>query len=1300
SSITVSPATTTNYTVNYTLNGCSKSASNTVTVAPALSANLTGGDEICEGESTDLTIDFSGSGPYNIVLNDGTANINLNNISSNPYIYSTGIAGNYSLVSVSNASCSGNVSGSAVVIVNQEILISSESSSCDGSGNYTVSFVISGGDPSSYTVNGMNGGSISAVAPYTFTSNLIATGTPNYSFFVNDVNSCNVPNVVGNQSCGGCGASVTMSGGGSACSGGTVNITLTMVNGTGPWNVTINDGTSDIPLNGISSPYTYAASTSGNYSLVSATDFTSCIASTGGSANVNIKPNPTVSVVNSGPSTICLGETTTLTANPSISGGTYLWNNGATTNSISVTPGSTGISNYSVVYTLNGCSGNGSGSVTVNEVPSLSVNDGEICSGESVVLTALASPTGGTYDWQPTGETTVSITVSPAVSKNYDITYTLNGCSVSEISSVVVKPTPSISVTSGAICQGESYTIVSTVSVSGGSYLWSPNNETTPDITVSPATGISTYDLTYTLNGCTDVQTSTVTVNETPTIAVTDDEICDGEVGTLTTMVSVTGGNYTWGPGTFPNSDVLTDTPNATTNYTVDYIVNGCSVSGSGQIVVNPSPSITVADKAICEGESTTLEATTSNPGGSYSWSPGAFGDVAIITVTPSTTTIYSLDYTLDGCTVNTTATVTVNSPSTLTVNDETICSGEAADLTATPGTTGGTFYWSPGGQTSNMITVSPSSTSTYTVQYTVNGCLSTATGDITVNPKPEITAQDTLTICDGESATIEPVVDIANGNFSWLPDNEMTPTITKSPTTTSKYYVMYSVNGCSDLDSTVIKVLYPATITVNDVDMCEGESVTLTAVTNGNPSTISWSPGTFPNGPSINVSPTTTTTYTATIIENGCENTADAVVNVFAIPSITASNNGPYCEGNTINLFSTSDATNGNYDWTGPNGFNVNGQNVNRTNSQFADAGTYTITVTENGCSNLATTEVVVNQPDVSVIAPAGPFCENDGTVNLQINFLGGTWNGPGIIDVSTGVFSPSMANIGLNTINWTPGSGACQTNASIQIMVNELPIVAFSTSDPNGCSPFITSFIDETLPPSATVSWSFGNGSNSNQLGTVSTLYPDPGTYTVTLLSTSAAGCSNSLTKTNYVSVFQNAQALFDFTPNEITNLHTLVNFINNSLFSDQFEWTINNTVVLNTENPSFDFVNNTGEQIIRLVANNAGNCPDTMIRSIIMKEELIFYIPNTFTPDGDKFNQYFSPIFTTGFDPYDFNMKIFNRWGALIFESNDYTRGWDGSLNNQLVEEGVYMYKIVYREKYQTDKTVQNGTVILLK
>jgi gliding motility-associated-like protein len=98
--------------------------------------------------------------------------------------------------------------------------------------------------------------------------------------------------------------------------------------------------------------------------------------------------------------------------------------------------------------------------------------------------------------------------------------------------------------------------------------------------------------------------------------------------------------------------------------------------------------------------------------------------------------------------------------------------------------------------------------------------------------------------------------------------------------------------------------------------------------------------------------------------------------------------------------------------------------------------------------------------------------------------------------------------------------------------------------------------------------------------------------------------------------------------------------------------------------------------------------------------MREELIFYVPNTFTPDNNGMNEVFLPIFTSGFDPYDYNLLIFNRWGEIVFESYNHQVGWDGTYRGRLVQDGTYVWKIEFKTKYTDERKVHTGHVNVLK
>jgi gliding motility-associated-like protein len=108
----------------------------------------------------------------------------------------------------------------------------------------------------------------------------------------------------------------------------------------------------------------------------------------------------------------------------------------------------------------------------------------------------------------------------------------------------------------------------------------------------------------------------------------------------------------------------------------------------------------------------------------------------------------------------------------------------------------------------------------------------------------------------------------------------------------------------------------------------------------------------------------------------------------------------------------------------------------------------------------------------------------------------------------------------------------------------------------------------------------------------------------------------------------------------------------------------------------------------------------CTDTAYGTVVVQEELIFYVPNTFTPDGDEFNQAFQPVFTSGYDPFDFNLLIFNRWGEVIFESNDARVGWDGTYGGKYVQEGTYTWKIEFKTTKNDARKYTVGHVNVLR
>jgi gliding motility-associated-like protein len=722
-----------------------------------------------------------------------------------------------------------------------------------------------------------------------------------------------------------------------------------------------------------------------------------CTSSSWGLVTVNTVP--TVSVL---PVTICAGQSATLTAIPSTGGGTYSWTpGGATSQSITVGPAAS--TNYTCTYMLAGCSGSNTALVTVNIVPAVTVASQTICTAQSATLTAMPSPAGGTYSWNPGGATSQSITVSPASTTNYTCSYTLSGCMGSGTGTVTVSPFPTVSVSSQTICQGNSATLTATPSIPGGSWSWSPGGATSQSITVTPAS-TTTYTATYSItSSCSATNSGTVTVNALPDVSVTSGVICAGQQATLTATSASAGGNWSWLPGGATTSSI-TVSPANTTTYTAQYTaLNGCSNTGTGTVTVNPLPVASVAPKTICNGQTATLTASVSPAGGTFYWVPGG-ATTPTLTVNPASTQNYTVTYTLTtSCSAIATGTVTVNPVPTVLFNSQTICAGQPATLTALPSLPGGTYSWSPGGGTAASITVHPSATTAYTVIYTLTGCSASYTGMVTVNAVPVVSVTSKI-ICTGESATLTATPSIPGGTYLWDHAGETTASITVNPPATSIYKCTYSVNNCSGTGTGTVTVnSYPSiTLSTPTPTLCQGQSATLTATPSTGGGTYSWIPG-GSISQSVSVHPDTTTDYTCTYTLGGCPTAGTVTVTVnftpvvnFTPKSITG------CNPVSVDFIDSSITLFGSvYQWNFGDGSTSSMQNPSHT---YTAPGYYPVSLmitTPQGCSSslvvpetvhdapLPVAEFTMSNQKVTMLFPVINFSDmSTGAVKWEWNF------------------------------------------------------------------------------------------------------------------------------------------------------------------------------------------------------------------------------------------------------------------------------------------------------------------------
>jgi gliding motility-associated-like protein len=477
----------------------------------------------------------------------------------------------------------------------------------------------------------------------------------------------------------------------------------------------------------------------------------------------------------------------------------------------------------------------------------------------------------------------------------------------------------------------------------------------------------------------------------------------------------------------------ITQSPHLT-----EFPPNGATKGGTGltnQAITNFT--ITAADVSICSGNTANLTASLSGTvpaGTNIDWYSAQTGGSPIATGTSYTTPVLTgtTTYYVGTCpgTYRIPVTVTITPLPSVSVNSFSICAGQTANLVALGATT---YTWSAGATSTgtNTADANPSSTATYTVTGTTSGCSATAVSTITVTPSPTITV-NSASICSGETALLT-----ANGGTSYTWSLGASPvgtnTAEASPVITTTYTVTGTTNGCSGSATSVVNVTASPSVSVNSLSLCIGQTGTLTA--NGAAS-YTWSAGATPTGPSTaDVSPSAPTSYTVTGTSSGCTDTAIAQVNVNPVPAITVSS-ATICTGQTAFLLASGGTS---YTWSA-------GATPTGTASAEAtpvSSATYTVTGTENGCSNTAVATVtVVSSFTLTVTSPT--ICAGD-VASLTAN--GGnvyTWSsGATSTGGNTAVASPT------STTSYTVSStsGSCSGSAVSTVTVISAPNVTVNS-------------------------------------------------------------------------------------------------------------------------------------------------------------------------------------------------------------------------------------------------------------
>lgn len=990
-----------------------------------------------------------------------------------------------------------------------------------------------------------------------------------------------------------------------------------------------------------------------------------------------------------------------------------------------------GPGNYSITVFSAGCNLTFTSSVYLAPLVPLTGNiyntNSVSCFGASTgtgVVTNLAGGSGSqNYLWTngSTSLTTSSVSALSAGIWSISVTDALTGCQIGQSFIVSQPPQQSISMSSSSPTACVNTTIGLTGTSSGGTpgytYFWSGGPLTNSYVVSNSLAGTYTYTLFSTdANTCTISNTVSVNFIQTPVITVANVSICPNEIGILNAGGATT---YTWNTGVIGSA--LSDSPVSNHQYTVVGTAFSCTSAATASIILKPVPIPMLMDNSpICSGKDLMLS---------------GFGGVSFLWLGPSNFTsslqypdinpvglnnfgVYTLVVTApNSCTASITKTITVDQTPTITAIGSTVCTSQTLQLSATS-LSGLTYTWS-GPQSFSSSFQNPSianpalnSTGTYTVNVTaINGCTNTATCSASVILLPSVTGSfnPTGTLCaqalNNSAHSIELNFSGAN-TYTILAPNYISSTNPSGSSSTISVLSPYTSgvntlaivgsNGvCTAFTILNFSVIPNPNITVGmpTATICPGESYTYLSQ---GAVTYSWNTGA--HGPSIVVSPTVTSLYSVIGTSLGCNSaTQTNTLTVNPLPKLSVIPNTPtICLNEKIQLTAYGDAN--TFTWSPAYGLNaINGITV--------VAGplvqqTYTVTGALNSCTTSAVITVsVLPLPQPAAVLLNPKVCLNE-LVTLQggggINY---EWKGPqnfgSAAQTATFIaYNPAMA--GTYTL-YVSDINSCTNLTSIDLTIYDLPDGYLQGTKMQACVPFSSDFEFHPAPGSASISTQWLVDKKSFTGPVFSYPFQIPGDYTIQgYFKDPVTNCIN--TKTFVINAYPLPIADFTVSPERPVENTDEVMFTNTSTGdSKKWNWFFMNNAGRQSQNKNTSYLfEDAGIYPVAMIVTNSWGCADTIVKLIQIFEDFDVYVPNVFTPNNDELNDIFLPIIR-GVKQYD--LAIYNRWGARIFHSIDPQKGWDGSFSGQPCKDDVYIWKLTLSSNSGESKT-QTGHVTLYR
>lgn len=843
-----------------------------------------------------------------------------------------------------------------------------------------------------------------------------------------------------------------------------------------------------------------------------------------------------------------------------------------------------------------------------------------------------------------------------------------------------------------------------------GTFSWTPTAadiSSTPwcfTVTVSddacPYAGSQTFAFCITVTGF-NVGVTTTATN------------CGASNGTASALATGGTGPYSfnWQPSGGSNANASGLTAGTYTVYVTD--AAGCAANAVAVVIPGPANSNINATytNVNCFGgtEDIYLNVNGGQQPYTYQWSNNST-NANLIGVPAGTYSV--LVTTASGCT--NTATYTITQPAaplsalSSVISNVTCATGNngQASVTANGGTAPYNFSWNSTPAQNNTTATSLTAGNYSVVVTDANGC--TATQSALITEPLAITSiinSADVTCYGGSNGSTSIAVNGGVGpyNISWSSTPAQTGLNAINLTAGNITATITDANGC--VSSNTINITQPPALNAimtgwTPVTCNGGNDGTASVLTSGGTAPYTYSWNTLPAQNVPNAANMIAGAFTVTVTDaNGCATIGTVTITEPTPVVVTVSPGDTICPNQAfmVAAYGTGGSGSYTYSWS-PNLGNGNSYTV-----YASTPTTWTVSAVDaNGCASAPLTisaDVYQFSPANLLVSSTPSICAGgSATITTVTNGNTGplTWNwsnnlnGPGphtVYPNATTTYSVNVSNI-----------CGVVVPATTQVTVHPIPAVTIDPQFASGCDMVNLAFTDTSAANSgSTYAWDFGDnstgtGANTNHDYTVG------GTYTVSVTVTSPFGCSGSGSNQVTLIIYDSPDAEFAMSGTELSIIEPTV------LFSDQctnntigWLWDFGDTTTSTLSSPVHTY-QRTGTFNVRLIAESFGGCTDTVTHLLEVNPEFTLFIPTAFTPNGDGINEVF---FVYGAEISEFNMKMYDRWGNLIFESADLYEGWDGRAKGgtEIAQQDVYVYKVFVKD-FEGKAHKYTGSVTLLK